>query len=44
MIDQMLGKRTARQLTVALKIIIVTLVIIAMASVVIAVTSVIAVL
>jgi hypothetical protein len=44
MIDQMLGKRTARQLTTALKIIIVTLVIITLASVVIAVTSVIAVL
>jgi hypothetical protein len=44
MIDQMLGKRTARQLTTALKIIIVTLVIIALASLVIAVTSVIAIL
>jgi len=42
MIDQMLGKRTTRQLTVALKIIITALLVIAAASVVIAVTSVIA--
>jgi len=43
MIDQMLGKRTARQLTLALKIIIAALLVIAVASVVIAVTSVMAV-
>ena len=43
MIEQMLGQRTARQLTTALKIIIVALIVIAVASVVIAVTSVIGV-
>jgi len=43
MLEQMLGKRTAAQLTVALKVIIGALLVIAAASVVIAVATVIAV-
>jgi hypothetical protein len=43
MLEQMLGKRTAAQLTTALKIIVGALLVIAVASVVIAVASVIAI-
>ena len=43
MLEQMLGKRTAAQLTTALKIVIAALLVIAVASVVIAVASVIAI-
>lgn len=43
MLEQMLGKQTAAQLTVALKVIIGALLVIAVASVVIAVASVIAI-
>ena len=43
MIEQMIGKRTAGQLTTALRVIVVCLVVIAAALVVVAVTSVIAV-
>lgn len=43
MLEQMLGERTAAQLTTALKVIVGTLLVIAVASVVIAVASVIAI-